>query len=82
MSNVVSPWGHIPPEKAVNEDLVNGLEKLLERARAGEAVGAVVAYCDYDSNAGFSILGTVGTYSLVGAMTLAARNLEHITNSG
>ena len=80
MNNVVSPWGHIPPQKTVNEDLVKGLEDLLERARAGETIGAVVAYCDYDSNAGYTILGSVGTYSLVGAMTMAARNLESITN--
>jgi hypothetical protein len=81
VSNVLSPWGCLPPERIVIKELVDGLEKMLEKARAGEIVGAVLVSGHHDQTSSFSILGAVGTYSLVGAMTIAARNLEHITNS-
>lgn len=79
-SNVVSPWGYAIPEKTVQPDLVKSLEELLEKAKAGEIVGGVLVMGYYDALASYRIVGQVGTYALVGAMTLAARNLEHITN--
>lgn len=80
-SNVVSPWGCAIPVRTVQPDLVKSLEELLEKAKSGEIVGGIFVVGYYDQLSSFQILGRVGTYALVGAMTIAARNLEHITNS-
>ncbi|MGC4008846.1 MAG: hypothetical protein QM805_07645 [Pseudomonas sp.] len=79
-SNVVSPWGYSFPERYVSDDLVKNLEELLEKAKAGEIIGAMIVSGYHDGLAGWRISGKVGNYSMLGAATLACRNLEHIAN--
>lgn len=47
--------------------VVEAIEKLLEKARAGEAVGLVAVYCYSDGATGGYVTGRM-TYSLIGRM--------------
>ena len=47
--------------------VVDALEKLLEKARAGEAVGLAAIYCYADGATGGFVTGRL-TYSLIGRM--------------
>jgi len=66
----------VPVPGTVSKNLVKWLEDMLERARSGEIVGMVAAY-EYPSvagtirPAGYSVVGYVDSYSIVGAIETA-----------
>lgn len=67
MSNVTSLNGGPSGVREVNEHLIEVLEGILERARAGEAVGGAIILLHYDSASSWMLAGRVGGYSMLGA---------------
>lgn len=67
--NVVSLNGAKAPPvvKEPHQGVINLLERMLQDARAGELVGLACAYQAPDWRAGYSIVGFVGGFSMVGA---------------
>ena len=63
LSGVKTP----PVVKEPHQGVVTLLERMLQDARAGEIVGMVCAYQNSDWRAGYSVVGFVGGYSMVGA---------------
>lgn len=61
-----------------NERVISLLEDLLEEARAGLIQGIACAYLDDTWSAAYSIVGSVGGYSLQGAISCVATELAHI----
>ena len=78
MSNVVSAFGGPTGERAVNAALVERLECWLEMARSGEAVGMAGALLHCDGLASYSVAGTVGGYSMIGALEMARMDVVEI----
>jgi len=68
--------GMIPEPGEANASLVSYLEDLLEAARSGEIVGVCCANLHSDRTGGFSNVGIVGGYSMLGAINMAKRSLE------
>jgi len=78
MTKVASLFGgEIPAPGEPNELLVDRLEKLLAAAKAGEIVGACIAMLHSDRGASYTNVGLLGGYSLLGAVTMAKRDLEN-----
>lgn len=67
--NIVSLSGIKGPPvvKEPHQGVINLLERLLQDARAGEIVGMAVTYQAADWRAGYSVVGFVGGFSMVGA---------------
>lgn len=82
MSEVVSLWGQPTGERNPNPALIDSLEKALERAKAGEIVGAAYAFCYHDGYAGYELAGLVGGYSMLGAIETAKAGLMEINRDG
>ena len=68
--NVVALRGALQPAEAaaVNERLIEEMERLLEAARAGEIIGLAGAYLHKDKGASYSFAGSVGAYELIGGL--------------
>lgn len=60
---------------APNEDAIELLEDMLERAKSGDIVGVAVCALHYDAAASYSVAGLVGGYSLLGALEMAKAEL-------
>jgi hypothetical protein len=56
-----------PIVKEPHQGVIAVLERMLQDARAGEIVGMACAYQNSDWRAGYSVVGFVGGYSMVGA---------------
>jgi DNA-binding transcriptional LysR family regulator len=54
---------------------VEYLETLLAQARAGDVVGVAVVPLWYDRSASYSIVGTVGGYSMQGALACVQQHM-------
>lgn len=78
MSNVVSVFGGPTGERAVNAALVECLERWLEMARSGEAIGMAGALLHCDGLASYSVAGSVGGYGMIGALEVARLELVEI----
>ena len=72
----------IPSGRAVNPRLVETLEKVLAMAQAGELQGAALVLHYHDNCAATWLAGTVGGFTMLGAMTAAQHSLAVIVNSG
>lgn len=66
--NVVPlPGNRAPIVIEPHQGVIEFLERLLQDARAGQVVGLACAYQSPDWRAGYSIVGFVGGFSMVGA---------------
>ena len=81
MSEVVSLWGHPTGERTVQPQMVEALEGLLEMARAGEIIGGVLAVLHCDGMSSYRMGGTLGGYSVLGALEVAKADLLGIVMS-
>lgn len=76
----IRPSVSVPePEQAPpHPSVVAFLESLLEKAREGEVQGIACAYHDEGWNASYALIGSVGGFSMQGAVNCLATNLAHI----
>ncbi len=80
--NVVALRGELQPqEPAVNERLVEEIERLLDAARSGEIVGMAGSYLHKDRAASYSFAGLVGSYGLIGGLECAKARLMAIAEA-
>ena len=78
---VVSLTGSpIPRPGAPSERLIEWMEAMLERAKAGEVIGFAGAALHADKAATFHIVGFTGGFSMLGAMDCAHRRLVEIAD--
>lgn len=59
----------------VNEDFVEYLEGLLERARSGHAIGICGSVLGGDGNAEWVVCGRVGSFGMIGALEVGRLEL-------
>jgi hypothetical protein len=73
----------VPPEaaKTPNENLIRFLEQLLQDARSGDVIGAACSYMAHDCRSGYSIVGTVGGFSMQGALQCALQDICDLNRS-
>lgn len=64
--------------KEPHEGCIKHLERLLQDARAGDIVGFTVTHMDPDGVAGYSIVGFVGGYNMLGAAQCVVGGLTDI----
>jgi hypothetical protein len=63
----------------ISTALVEELEDLLERAKSGEVIGAVIAKHHGDHACSWILCGVINSYGVAGAMASAQKRLlEHI----
>lgn len=79
---VVSISGGAVPTREPNATCIAALTEWLEMARAGEIVGVVMAALHHDGLGSFAICGTVGGYSMIGALEIAKADLVEINRDG
>lgn len=83
MSNVISLNPDQPTyEREVSPHVIEGLEELLQMAKAGELAGFAVALQYYDRTSGFYARGKIGTYGMVGAMTMLQHTICETMRDG
>ena len=80
--NVVSLNGGPRGVREVNEAVVSVLERWLEAARSGEVIGVAIALLDYDGCGRWAVAGTVGGYSMLGALEVARADLLEVMRDG
>lgn len=78
MSNVKSLYGGPTGQPDPNENAIAVLTEALERAKAGEVIGVVIAILHHDGLSGFRTGGMVGGYSLLGALEMAKADLIEV----
>jgi len=67
--------------KKPNEVLIRLLEQLLQDARSGDIVGIAASYMTYNYRAGYSIAGTVGGFTMQGALHCALQDICDLNRS-
>lgn len=75
MSNVKALYGGPTGEPEPNDFAIAALTEALERAKAGEVIGVVVAFLHHDGLSSWRTGGMVGGYSLLGALEIAKADL-------
>lgn len=65
---VISIHGGPTGEKEPEDNAIRLLEKLLEQAKSGEAVGVAAAVLQFDGSASWYEAGKVGGFTLAGAL--------------
>jgi hypothetical protein len=78
--NVVALRGMFQPEApaAVDDRLIEELERVLAAVRSGEIIGMAGAFLHKDKAATYAFAGLVGTYSMVGGLECAKERLVRI----
>lgn len=71
-----------PTTKVPNEGLIRFLEQVLQDARSGDIIGMASSYMTHDYRAGFAIIGTVGGFSMQGALHCALLEIGDLNRSG
>lgn len=66
--NVISINGGPDGQPEPDESVIKILEDLLERARAGDAIGIAAVYTTPDEISAYCLGGWVGSYSMIGAV--------------
>jgi hypothetical protein len=75
-SNVVTIYGNGCDPRKASADVVDALEVALDRARAGEIVGIVIAGLHYDKSTGRVIAGQATDSALVGCLCKVLNELS------
>ena len=82
MQNVVGLHGVRAPVKEVNAVCIDALERMLEAARAGDVVGVAIIPLHHDNTSSFCLAGSVGGYSMLGALAIVEHRLITINEEG
>ena len=78
----IKPGTAVASGRVVNPRLVEMLELVLEKARAGEIQGAMVAMHYHDNCAAMWNAGVIGGFTMLGAVSAMHHRLAGIANSG
>lgn len=76
--NVISLWGGPTGELTPNPTLIEELERLLAAARSGQVIGVAAAMLHHDGLGSYRLAGTVGGYSMLGALEMVGADLRQI----
>lgn len=68
---VVALYGGPTGERKVNDKAVAVFEKAMEAVQSGEVIGVAIVNLHADGLASYSIGGTLGRHSMLGAMKMA-----------
>jgi hypothetical protein len=74
-ANITSLHGGPTGTLAPNEDAIIALEEALDAARSGHVVGVGIVCLHHDGMSSTSMGGTIGSYGLIGAAYLLARDI-------
>jgi len=77
-SNIISPWGFATGEPIVVPSLIEKIERLLERAKAGDVIGIAVACAYKDGCSSCDVEGIVNGFSTLGAVTALQERVRAI----
>lgn len=78
MTNVVSLNGGPTGVPTPNQNAIQVLRMLLDKAEAGEIVGVAAAALHYDHLASWQMGGLVGSFGLVGAIEVMRADLVQV----
>lgn len=81
-SNVISLSGDPINSVVANETCVRVLEEWLERAKSGEVIGFAIVGRHHDQAGSFAIAGSIGGYSMLGALETAKADIVEILRNG
>ena len=79
---VISLNGGITGERHRSEVAVDYAKRLLEKVEAGEVMGFAVAELYHDGTGGYKIVGRVGGFSMLGAVTALSAEMSDIARNG
>jgi len=85
MTDVTYIWGAAPDDASPAEPnlaVVWYLENMLERARSGDIRGVVTVDLDGDGCAAYGVVGSVGGFSMQGALACASAVISDVNLSG
>lgn len=76
--SVVSLNGGPTGERQVNEDTVETLEELLEKARSGHVVGLGAVVLEHNGVSEWRLVGRVGGFNMLGATDVLMAEVREI----